>query len=46
MEDDCSPKEVEESKMHNVSSIPDASSEHVVDNVRVFELYNVPEVQT
>lgn len=33
MEDDCSAKEAEESKMHNVSSIPDASSEYVVDNI-------------
>lgn len=33
MQDDHSRKEAEESKMHNVSSIPDASSEYVTANI-------------
>lgn len=37
MEADHSPKEAEESKMHNVSSIPDASSEYVK---LIFKLLN------
>lgn len=33
VEDDHSPKEAEESKMHNVFSVPHASSEYVAANI-------------
>lgn len=33
MEDNHSPKEAEESKMHSASSVPDASLEYVAANI-------------